>query len=92
MKFALYKACKFNDLGTIVQDNKGVVKIAHEEGCPAAELANWLTFVQPMLLYRFFPFIAALLLLPQLSSGQQLTGIWKGYFVTKDQSQYKIEL
>lgn len=75
-----------------MRDNKEVVKIAHEEGCPAAELANWLTFVQPMLLYRFFPFIAALLLLPQLSSGQQLTGIWKGYFVTKDQSQYKIEL
>lgn len=26
------------------------------------------------------------------SSGQSLTGIWKGYFITKDRSHYKIEL
>ena len=37
----------------------------------------------PLLLFAF--------LLPTATYGQDLTGIWKGYFITKDFSQYKVE-
>ncbi|NBR36333.1 MAG: hypothetical protein EBT80_02960 [Chitinophagales bacterium] len=92
MKFALSKACKFNDLRAIFQDNKGVVKIDREGPAQRVGLANSLTFALPMTLYRYFSFIAAFSLIHLHGSAQILTGIWKGYFVTKDQSQYKIEM
>ncbi|MFM7646069.1 MAG: hypothetical protein ACKO41_05070 [Sphingomonadales bacterium] len=41
---------------------------------------------------RILPTVAVLVLLPTALLAQKLTGIWKGYFVTKDQSQYKIEV
>ncbi len=50
------------------------------------------TFVRSMTKHRILPAFAAILLLPTALFAQKLAGIWKGYFVTKDQSQYKIEV
>jgi hypothetical protein len=33
-----------------------------------------------------------IVLFPNVSIAQNLTGIWKGYFITKDYSQYKVEI
>lgn len=41
---------------------------------------------------RLLPAIAAFFLSTCPLYAQQLTGIWKGYFITKDQSQYKVEV
>jgi hypothetical protein len=35
--------------------------------------------------------ILSTFLLSATIAGQDLTGIWKGYFITKDLSQYKVE-
>ena len=79
-------------LWAIFQYNKGVVKIDREGPAQRVGLANSLTFALPMTLYRYFSLIAAFSLIHLHGSAQMLTGIWKGYFVTKDQSQYKIEI
>lgn len=50
------------------------------------------TFVQPMRPYRHIFIGIIFALFGTMLSAQQLTGIWKGYFITKDQSQYKIEV
>lgn len=42
--------------------------------------------------YRFLVVFTGLIFSSVLLPAQPLTGIWKGYFITKDQSQYKIEL
>ncbi len=42
--------------------------------------------------YRFLLVFTGLIFSSLLLPAQPLTGIWKGYFITKDQSQYKIEL
>jgi major membrane immunogen (membrane-anchored lipoprotein) len=41
---------------------------------------------------RFIVVFVALLAVNLHLSAQQLTGIWKGYFITKDQNQYKVEV
>lgn len=48
-------------------------------------------FAWRMLTKFINPFTLFAILLCGTSSGQDLTGIWKGYFVTKDFSQYKVE-
>jgi hypothetical protein len=45
-----------------------------------------------MMPYRFLVVFTGLIFSSVLLPAQPLTGIWKGYFITKDQSQYKIEL
>lgn len=45
----------------------------------------------PMLFKQTIGSFLAIFLLLQPASGQDLTGIWKGYFITKDLSQYKVE-
>ncbi|MFM8711389.1 MAG: hypothetical protein ACKOC7_08925, partial [Sphingomonadales bacterium] len=42
--------------------------------------------------YRHLLVFAGLVLSCSILPAQPLTGIWKGYFITKDQSQYKIEV
>ena len=45
-----------------------------------------------MMTYRFLAVFTGLVVHCALLSAQSLTGIWKGYFIAKDQSQYKIEV
>ena len=55
-------------------------------------MLHYLTFVQTVMNYRKFLTTPIFLGLTFCSLGQQLTGIWKGYFITKDRSHYKIEI
>ncbi len=57
-----------------------------------SKLADSPTFVQTMMPYRSLFVIAGLIFTCTVLPAQPLTGIWKGYFITKDQSQYKIEV
>jgi hypothetical protein len=92
MQIALGKACKFNKIRPIEDLAQKLVKIALGKRAFIQKMLHYPTFVQTVMNYRKFLTTPIFLGLTFCSLGQQLTGIWKGYFITKDRSHYKIEI
>jgi hypothetical protein len=92
MQIALGKACKFNKIRPIEYLAQKLVKIALGKRAFIQKMLHYPTFVQTVMNYRKFLTTPIFLGLTFCSLGQQLTGIWKGYFITKDRSHYKIEI
>ena len=72
--------------------HKELVKISLASSTEMLKLPDSPTFVPFMITRRLLSLLLTLFLFGTAVPAQQLSGIWKGYFVTKEQNQYKIEV